>query len=524
MHLNHSVNLGRQMDMERVQAEVEAKFAAEQQNEDVMLRKIKAQGEEDRRRTQEAINTVLAHLASAVYGLVSDPRWAKKPWTLEASMRRTGQLLETYLGKPSLVRETSRVGTLRSTNHCLLHVAKCLISFKCKKAGKASLEGEGWSPKRTRSGREEAMNAFRDVVLAPDLKEQVLSLAVATRNAKRNGAPYRHLLLYGPPGTGKTMVAKRLVSGLSNLSRSLEDGLDADPCCWNPSKRMLPRLFRHLSEFPRQGCQERLSKHSFTGTMRKTSCFQAAYSGMDCAVMSGGDVAPLGKNAVTELHGLFRWAAKSPRGLLLFIDEAEAFLGKRSRPDMSEGTRNALNALLYNTGSASRRLMMVLATNRAEVNKHQLEVSSTAPGPGGHLLFIRSIVLHDRTVLLLVHVVSRLLVSLSQYFHKYCATGKDGSSIDTGWGLFSKLSRWWRGSSAEGLTIDVGVDECLVKGLAEEVQGFSGREVEKLMLGVQSCAYGSEDGMVTADMIKRVATQKAKEHGAKVNMRAATEH
>lgn len=31
-------------------------------------------------------------------------------------------------------------------------------------------------------------------------------------NAKRNRAPYRHLLLYGPPGTGKTMVAKRLVS------------------------------------------------------------------------------------------------------------------------------------------------------------------------------------------------------------------------------------------------------------------------------------------------------------------------
>lgn len=60
------------------------------------------------------------------------------------------------------------------------------------------------------------------------------------------------------------------------------------------------------------------------------------------------------------------------RGLLLFIDEAEAFLGKRSRPDMSEGTRNALNALLYNTGSASRRLMMVLATNRAEVRKYQL--------------------------------------------------------------------------------------------------------------------------------------------------------
>lgn len=46
---------------------------------------------------------------------------------------------------------------------------------------------------------------------------------------------------------------------------------------------------------------------------------------------------------------------------------------------MSEDTRNALNALLYNTGSASRRLMMVLATNRAEVRVYQagVEVAST---------------------------------------------------------------------------------------------------------------------------------------------------
>ena len=47
----------------------------------------------------------------------------------------------------------------------------------------------------------------------------------------------------------------------------------------------------------------------------------AISSGMDYAVMSGGDVAPLGKEAVTELHKLFQWAEKSPRGLLLFIDE-----------------------------------------------------------------------------------------------------------------------------------------------------------------------------------------------------------
>lgn len=43
------------------------------------------------------------------------------------------------------------------------------------------------------------------------------------------------------------------------------------------------------------------------------------------------------------------------------------------------------------------------------------------------------------------------------------------------------------------------------------------------MLGVQSCAYGSEDGVLTADILKKVVTQKAKEHDAKVKM-TATSH
>jgi len=53
-------------------------------------------------------------------------------------------------------------------------------------------------------------------------------------------------------------------------------------------------------------------------------------------------------------------------GLLLFIDEADAFLASRSRSGMSEDQRNALNALLFQTGEASRHCMLVLASNRPE--------------------------------------------------------------------------------------------------------------------------------------------------------------
>jgi ATPase family AAA domain-containing protein 3A/B len=46
--------------------------------------------------------------------------------------------------------------------------------------------------------------------------------------------------------------------------------------------------------------------------------------------MTGGDVAPLGREAVTAIHKVFDWSQTSGRGLLLFIDEADAFLRKRA--------------------------------------------------------------------------------------------------------------------------------------------------------------------------------------------------
>ena len=54
--------------------------------------------------------------------------------------------------------------------------------------------------------------------------------------------------------------------------------------------------------------------------------FYINVQGLDYALMTGGDVAPLGPQAVTKIHQLFDWAKKSKRGLLLFIDEADAFL------------------------------------------------------------------------------------------------------------------------------------------------------------------------------------------------------
>jgi ATPase family AAA domain-containing protein 3A/B len=79
--------------------------------------------------------------------------------------------------------------------------------------------------------------------------------------------------------------------------------------------------------------------------------------------MVGSDIAPLGPLAVRELNKLFDWADKQKNGIILFIDEADAFLRNRKGNDMSEYMRHTINSFLYRTGSPSYNVIVVLATN-----------------------------------------------------------------------------------------------------------------------------------------------------------------
>ena len=57
---------------------------------------------------------------------------------------------------------------------------------------------------------------------------RLAGLALSAAGARRRGAPFRHLLLHGPPGTGKTMVAERLAR-LSGMDYAILSGGDVLP-------------------------------------------------------------------------------------------------------------------------------------------------------------------------------------------------------------------------------------------------------------------------------------------------------
>jgi len=90
------------------------------------------------------------------------------------------------------------------------------------------------------------------IILKPELESQLRIVSNTVINRKKHFAPYRNLLFHGPPGTGKTLFAKQL----------------------------------------------------------------ATRSGLDFAILTGADVAPLGTLAVHELHKIFDWAESSSNGSL----------------------------------------------------------------------------------------------------------------------------------------------------------------------------------------------------------------
>ncbi|EYU45375.1 hypothetical protein ABFS82_06G009800 [Erythranthe guttata] len=270
------------------------------------------------------------------------------------------------------------------------------------------------------SGNRTSGAGFGDVILHPSLLKRIEQLAKATANTKTHQAPFRNMLFYGPPGTGKTMAAREL----------------------------------------------------------------ARKSGLDYALMTGGDVAPLGSQAVTKIHQLFDWAKKSNRGLLLFIDEADAFLCERNKTYMSEAQRSALNALLFRTGDQSKDIVLALATNRPgdldSAVADRIDEVLEFPLPGEDERF--------------------KLVKL--YLNKYIAEAGGRKT-----GLFSHLFK------KEQQKIEIkGLNDDIIKEAAEKTEGFSGREIAKLMASVQAAVYGSEDCVLDANLFREVVDYKVAEH------------
>lgn len=254
-----------------------------------------------------------------------------------------------------------------------------------------------------------------DIIVSPQLRSQLDAVAESVLQARKFGVELPNVCLYGPPGTGKTMFIEALASATN----------------------------------------------------------------MTFAKMTGGDVSQLvnsgGENrAVTEIHKLMNWLeANGPA--VLFIDEADAFLGKgRDGGVMSEGLKAAINAFLNRTGSSSSKVMVVIATNYPgaidEAFRSRISKWIYVGNPG---LNERKTLLKDR------------LHQLTQ------ESLKDGNK--------SKYRL-------------VGVTDDVIHNIATRTEGYSGRDISmKLIDGIKRAALRQGSLEITPDLINSVIISNEQE-------------
>uniref|UniRef100_A0A8C0C842 ATPase family AAA domain containing 3A n=1 Tax=Balaenoptera musculus TaxID=9771 RepID=A0A8C0C842_BALMU len=377
--VEREMELRHKNEMLRVEAEARARAKAERDNADITREQIRLKAAEHRQTILESIRTAGTVFGEGFHAFVTD--WDKVTATVAGltllaagiysaknATSAIGRYVETRLGKPSLVRETSRITLLELLRH----------------------------------------------PVQPSLEARVRDIAIATRNTKKNRSLYRNILMYGPPGTGKTLFARKL----------------------------------------------------------------ALHSGMDYAIMTGGDVTPMGRDGVTAMHKVFDWASTSRRGLLLFVDEADAFLRKRATEKISEDLRATLNAFLHRTGQHSSKFMLVLATNQPE----QLDWA-----------------INDRIGEMVRFDLPRReererLVRM--YFDKYvlkpATEGKQRL----------KLAQFDYGKKCSEI--------------AQLTEGMSGREISQLAVAWQAMAYASEDGVLTEAMMDARVQDAIQQHKQKM--------
>ena len=417
----YEAQLRKETDAARAIAEAKGRTEQERANFDLTLQRARLEAAEMRTTVLEGIRESAALVGQGTRDFLSDPKrvgaslvtlslLALGVYSAKVSTGVVGRYVEARLGKPPLVRETSR----RTLFQALRSPVRSLSDMIA--ARRASYK-----------------DALAGVVLEPRLKQRLETLALTTANTKRNRAPFRNVLLYGPPGTGKTLFAKKL----------------------------------------------------------------ARASGMDFAIMTGGDVAPLGRDAVTEIHKLFDWAKTSSKGVVIFVDESDAFLRKRAavgQSPMSEEARNALNAFLYRTGTESKDFMMVFATNLPD----QLDFAVADRA--------------DEAVEFALPGAEERLQLLKMYFDRHVR----GVGASSG-GMLS-----FGGPTPIVVSVDK-LDEKLKHVAFERLKGFSGREIAKLAIAFQAAAHGTPDATLTEKLLDDVVDVRVDSHEKKVRWHLGSE-
>jgi len=170
-------------------------------------------------------------------------------------------------------------------------------------------------------GIKPSITKVSDVILNPELRVYVDTLAIRIKNTAKNGGYFGNVLFSGPPGTGKTMLSKAIAQQAG-----------------------VPYILFPASNLDQYGPEE----------------------------------------CIKVINELFKFATNYDEPIVIVIDECEVLFANRDK-NLSEKTRKMLTAFLSFTGTESRDFVLLCVTNRpkdfddASLSRFETHITIGAP-------------------------------------------------------------------------------------------------------------------------------------------------
>lgn len=263
-----------------------------------------------------------------------------------------------------------------------------------------------------------------DLVFNPEFKRRINLLTASIRKTVENDGYFRNLLFYGLPGTGKTLTAKTI----------------------------------------------------------------AKNSGLDYIYFASSDLAKLTvKDALNQVRELFECAKRSPKKLMIIIDEAELLFADRDNSETDSQMKKVLNLILTYTGTESKDYFVAALTNRpqdfdnATISRSDEKIEFPLPN------------YDDIKSMLALYVKKLLLVQpvIKPTFYEK---------------LFGK-KRQPKGISIEPTALNLQA----IESIAKKLTGFVGRDISKLIIAIKAEAYATQGLRITKKLVTEVVDRKIQE-------------
>lgn len=180
----YEAELRTKTEIAKARAETEGRIAQERQNHDLILEKARVEAAERRDTVLKAIADGGKLVGEGLASYLNDTEKLRNTaltvtgiavgiYTARTSITVAGRYVESRLGKPSLVRETSRLTVSQFLRHPI-QSGQRMFGIGLKE-----------------------QDALKGIVLEENLDTQLRKIAVSTAHTKKNRAPFRHLLLHG---------------------------------------------------------------------------------------------------------------------------------------------------------------------------------------------------------------------------------------------------------------------------------------------------------------------------------------